>query len=921
MTFARTLLGPLYGLFTSCTVRLEILGKRGGTGFFVAPGLILTCSHVVDLAWQTKSTVDVYKNGQKIADAHIVQFREIQYPDVALLQIPQIDHPCVFLDQEINLGDELYIYGYTPAQPNGDSLTLDYEGPGDSQHPLLKLKKGQALPGMSGSPLLNLRTGKVCGILRSTRDEDTDMGGGAVPILTVLQEFPGLLKMQQQFHQTNTQWLSLLPSPNSYNLTNVMVRQILGPSVQLVQFANLSSASKDRSQLYYEGALLSWDILAANADVLRDTYDDLLRYALLLHDQLHMICLHGEPGAGKSTLAWRLAAEVAQRLQRPLLHIRNNEDAEIWFKLEDFFSHYQIPFVVLVDDLFRERLVSQNLQSLNLDLPLLIISTSRTNELPSGLRLPFEPFLQKVSSPTTNEKAQVLQKLGMNEATLGAEVRKRLQKANSWLVMMLELTTGQDLKKIIHDTIDRLQKHYPILYDAYAYLCFVGQYDLSLPETLLDALDSQGRFYQLLEWPESKGLIISDERQIRTQHSLIAQHAFQVYRRNPLMVAQKLVHAVQIDQNDHCTFLSRLFFQLLKNQQEALVRKLLEQYHEKIHDILSVSSSEDLFYRWRGIYYALNEFDEVLSIERSILSRPPQSSNDVKAHMIFADLREEKARILKVLEDTKQWLEIHPQDTGARQRYVWLVGRHGSKAQIEQMLEDTKRWLEIHPQDTAVHPNYVKLVGQHGSKVQIEQMLEDTKRWLETHPQDTAVRPNYVGLVGQHGSKVQIEQMLEDTRTWLETHPRNTNVRQLYVKLVGQHGSKAQIEQMLEDTRTWLEIHPQDTAVRQNYVGLVGQHGSKAQIEQMLEDTRTWLEAYPQDTYIRQRYVKLVGQHGSKAQIEQMLEDTRTWLETHPRNTNVRPSYVEVVGRHGNREQIELAPTFRRVIDRKPEIG
>ena len=36
--------------------------------------------------------------------------------------------------------------------------------------------------GFSGAPLLNRRTGAVCGIIRRTRNEETDLGGYAIPV-------------------------------------------------------------------------------------------------------------------------------------------------------------------------------------------------------------------------------------------------------------------------------------------------------------------------------------------------------------------------------------------------------------------------------------------------------------------------------------------------------------------------------------------------------------------------------------------------------------------------------------------------------------------------------------------------------------------------------------------------------------------
>ena len=44
-----------------CTVRLQAIGKSGyGTGFFVAPQLILTCAHVVRKNQQTVAQIKLW---------------------------------------------------------------------------------------------------------------------------------------------------------------------------------------------------------------------------------------------------------------------------------------------------------------------------------------------------------------------------------------------------------------------------------------------------------------------------------------------------------------------------------------------------------------------------------------------------------------------------------------------------------------------------------------------------------------------------------------------------------------------------------------------------------------------------------------------------------------------------------------------
>lgn len=212
-----------------CTVQLVVPGKSLGTGFFVAPGLILTCAHVVQIAQEQRLAVEVRTwDDQLIGLGTISTFllekipmpQELPgqrsfhlYPDLALAQVAFTDHPCVLLKAQVQSGDPLYTYGYPDNFPAGDEAQFVFEGESriDAQRFLLKFREGEARPGFSGAPLLNMRTGSVCGIAQMTRG--SDIGGRAIPISTALQAFSDLSRQQQQFHQQDTRWVACLTSP------------------------------------------------------------------------------------------------------------------------------------------------------------------------------------------------------------------------------------------------------------------------------------------------------------------------------------------------------------------------------------------------------------------------------------------------------------------------------------------------------------------------------------------------------------------------------------------------------------------------------------------------------------------------------------------------------------------------------------
>jgi hypothetical protein len=126
---------------------------------------------------------------------------------------------CLVSDGRYSSRDErsLVQLWLSATHPRGDSVTVYYEGwtnDEDEQKGLYKLKMGQIEHGMSGAPLLNVRTGGVCGVMRLRRtdrnDPAVDLGGRAIPIDTVLAVFPKLEEKQSQFHQQDRRWVNLL---------------------------------------------------------------------------------------------------------------------------------------------------------------------------------------------------------------------------------------------------------------------------------------------------------------------------------------------------------------------------------------------------------------------------------------------------------------------------------------------------------------------------------------------------------------------------------------------------------------------------------------------------------------------------------------------------------------------------------------
>ncbi|PSB59944.1 hypothetical protein C7B61_18320, partial [filamentous cyanobacterium CCP1] len=185
-------------------------------GFFVAPGLILTCAHVVKALVAPNRVRVRWQQQLDFAEAELVQ--RVPELDLALLQFTprDADLPCVYLDEVLQVGQNLYFFGYPDEDfEHGCPVTGSCEGFTGDVSPLIKFKQAQVRPGMSGSALLNQQTRKICGMVKFTRNRSFDLGGGAIPTRVILEQFPQLQELQREFHGRDRRWSALLEPGDS----------------------------------------------------------------------------------------------------------------------------------------------------------------------------------------------------------------------------------------------------------------------------------------------------------------------------------------------------------------------------------------------------------------------------------------------------------------------------------------------------------------------------------------------------------------------------------------------------------------------------------------------------------------------------------------------------------------------------------
>lgn len=367
----------LEDLLQQCTVKLTLPSRIGwGTGFFVTPEWILTCTHVVQEA--KGQPIQVRWQNQENWTQAVVE-RSLPEPyDLALLRVtlPTDAEPsCVYLDATIQSRDPLYLFGYPDQDfPNGCPVTFSCEGLTGDEPALIKFALGQVRPGMSGSPLLNHRTGKVCGIVKFTRDRSFDLGGGAIPTRVILEQFSQLREFQQQFHRGDRRWRDLVAKQSDIDFQPYL-KSILDEDYREWQDVYTPTTVEDRKQapqpkfssrlkLRVETVKPPQENRSGTPEAEPNQHEQVEQWDVL--DGLRKyatdhVLLIGKPGSGKSTslerLLWKEAGNALNNpdVNIPVLVKLRRCTSTIEVLIQDFLSRHRLSLEVAeIEELLRQ---------------------------------------------------------------------------------------------------------------------------------------------------------------------------------------------------------------------------------------------------------------------------------------------------------------------------------------------------------------------------------------------------------------------------------------------------------------------------------------------------------------------------------------------------------------------------------------
>ncbi len=180
------------------TVRVDLDDGGGprpfGTGFFVAPGWVVTCAHVVAPSSVAERRVSVVTWDGRHFDVARADVPDTLGDGLAALRVPDATDPeCLWVsDAPPHPHEEVVTYNVHGPQPRlltRAVMTGDHEGRPDECR--LELSGENLYPGSSGSPVVDLREGAVMGVISGVvRTSDRDTEGVALRI-SALHELRG----------------------------------------------------------------------------------------------------------------------------------------------------------------------------------------------------------------------------------------------------------------------------------------------------------------------------------------------------------------------------------------------------------------------------------------------------------------------------------------------------------------------------------------------------------------------------------------------------------------------------------------------------------------------------------------------------------------------------------------------------------
>ena len=191
------------------------------------------------------------------------------------------------------------------------------------------------------------------------------------------------------------------------------------------------------------------------------------------------------------------------------------------------------------------------------------------------------------------------------------------------------------------------------------------------------------------------------------------------------------------------------------------------------------------------------------------------------------------------------------------------------------------------------------LLAHDDDKPRVRRHLRSVHRWLDENSGGTDVRAKLIGLLGELNPADHVE-AIRDLLKWLKEHPEDAHVRTKFIDILGKLNPTDRAD-AIRDLKQWLKDHPGDSSVRTKFIGFLGALKPTDRAD-AITDLRQWLNDHPDDTSVRTRFIGLLGEMNPTDRAD-AITDLRQWLKDHPGDSSVRTKFIGLLG--------ELKPSDR----------
>jgi hypothetical protein len=630
-------------------------------------------------------------------------------------------------------------------------------------------------------------------------------------------------------------------------------------------------ATKEQVNRYYGGGPPGWQILAADALIERDVFRNLVDKLCESSNEARLVCILGEPGSGKSSLAWQAAYALFRTERRIILRFPNEESGYLT-RLAEFHDAIRQAFIVLIDNPFKFRGFLGAIEETTLNIPVTVLTSARTNDYrrPRSSTLAILPF--NLQEPSLVEKHRIVRKLDLVWNDLNHDRRRRIERANSLLFLMYELTQGtgeQTVDQIIKSTVEDLELRDKDAYEIYRYVCISWQFEVAISKAIVARM--------VPRWADEEidallGLIFENEESLGTvqaQHPELAKLAVGAKGWKTEGLLKRVPGILNVNEPKEREWLLYLCYAVARTANKDLLLKWLGDNKEWLRNF---AQSESITERslWFSVYSKLALGEQATTSAELAFSARPESDEDWRSLILLA--REYRYPPPPLAAEIIRWLREHPGEWLYRSIYLEAVVKHRAKivgfgSVLDQMLD----WFGQADQNI-FREHLLRAVTDFGSDEQAFKAIDKIAVWfqsatLEARLSDQReVRTAYLRLLRERATSIQAERGLNESERWLDSNPDDVRVREPFIALVRERGTPEDWNRVIEATQLWLHHHDNDQNVRAPFLKLVATRGTRAQIARAARATEEWLARHKTARdFLRLVYAKLVKRHNLQA--------------------------------------------------------